>query len=51
MRAIIVASMSDEELLQSAREVTEDIRNVAEVFDTELESKAIESVNTLMQGP
>ena len=48
MRAIIVASMTDEELLQSAREVTEDIRNVTEVWDTEVESKKKESVNTLM---
>ena len=40
--------MTDEELLQSAREVTEDIRNVTEVWDTEVESKKKESVNTLM---
>jgi hypothetical protein len=53
MRAIMVATMSDEELLQSAREMSENIGKVVEVFDKELGSKEkrAESVATLVQGP
>ena len=50
MRAIIVASMSDEELLQSAQEVTEDIRNMTEVGESEIERPPKVSMNTLMES-